>query len=399
MSNRVIASGRHCTATAARVLLLLSVALSTALGDSFTFQTLDFPGSSFTQAFGINSSGEIVGALSSGGFVYNAGNFSNFDVPGSTHTGAKGINELGQIVGEYDTSSAGPIAFLYSGGSFTSISPPGASSATANGINSTGLIVGQYTDSTHSGNEQGFLYDGKAFTTIDFPGTGSGTGVEGINSAGDVVGFYYLNNDNTTIYSFLYSNGVFTTISMPGCSSSAAFGISDDGTIVGTCFQGQAIGGFVYRGGNFSSLNFPGSSSTLAYGINNEGQVVGQYSDATGGQNVNSFIANPVNPEAPNFAITANPSSEIAYRGVLAAFILKLQSVHGFNGNVKLSCSGGPAGSKCADLPQTVHVNGTAYAVSGMTFPKSTTPGTYTITFTGVSGSLSNTATAKFTVK
>jgi hypothetical protein len=72
--------------------------------------------------------------------------------------------------------------------------------------------------------------------------------------------------------------------------------------------------------------------------------------------------------------------------------------VKGFNGKVTLSCSGGPAGSKCGDLPQTVKVNGVAYAVSGILFPVTTTPGTYTITFTGVSGSLTNTATAKFTV-
>jgi hypothetical protein len=34
-----------------------------------------------------------------------------------------------------------------------------------------------------------------------------------------------------------------------------------------------------------------------------------------------------------------------------------------------------------------------------MLFPKTTAPGVYTITFTGVSGSLTNTATAMFTVK
>jgi len=84
---------------------------------------------------------------------------------------------------------------------------------------------------------------------------------------------------------------------------------------------------------------------------------------------------------------------------VLGGFILQLNSVKGFNGNVTLSCSGGPAGSKCADLPQTVYVKKTAYAISGILFPMNTTPATYTITFTGVSGLLTNTASAKFTVK
>jgi hypothetical protein len=100
-----------------------------------------------------------------------------------------------------------------------------------------------------------------------------------------------------------------------------------------------------------------------------------------------------------NFTITPIPAQETVSRGVLGAFILELNSVKGFNGNVTLTCSGGPAGSTCTDFPMTVKLNGTAYAISGILFPKNSTPGTYTLTFTGVSGSLTNTATAKFTVK
>jgi hypothetical protein len=86
----------------------------------------------------------------------------------------------------------------------------------------------------------------------------------------------------------------------------------------------------------------------------------------------------------------------VIYRDEIGLFMLQLKSVNGFNGNVKLSCSGGPAGSKCVDFPQTVRLNGTAYAMTGMLFPGNVT---YTITITGVSGSLTSTATEKFTVK
>jgi hypothetical protein len=89
---------------------------------------------------------------------------------------------------------------------------------------------------------------------------------------------------------------------------------------------------------------------------------------------------------------------ETIRRGNVAAFILAVKSVNGFNGNVTLSCSGGPAGSYCANFPMKLNVHGTAYAVSGVLFPKNTKPGTYVITIIGVSGSLTNTATAKFTV-
>ena len=99
------------------------------------------------------------------------------------------------------------------------------------------------------------------------------------------------------------------------------------------------------------------------------------------------------------FTITPAPSTETVYRGVLGVFILTLKSLGGFDGKVTLSCSGGPAGSYCTDLPQTVNLNGTAYAVSGILFPKNTTPGTYVITFTGTSGAVTAKATATFIVK
>jgi hypothetical protein len=107
-----------------------------------------------------------------------------------------------------------------------------------------------------------------------------------------------------------------------------------------------------------------------------------------------SFTVSP----AVSFTITPRPAQETVKRGVLAEFLLEVQSVNGFQGNVKLRCTGGPTGSYCADLPRVVHVNGTKFALSGMLFPKNTTPGTYTVTFTGVSGSLQNSATAEFTV-
>jgi sugar lactone lactonase YvrE len=112
-------------------------------------------------------------------------------------------------------------------------------------------------------------------------------------------------------------------------------------------------------------------------------------------------------PVSQSFAVTAATSFTITpvlgtttvKRGVVAAFLLRLNSVNGFHGDVRLSCSGGPAGSYCANLPQTVRLDGTAYALSGVLFPASTPNGSYTITFEGVSGTQRVTARATFTVK
>jgi hypothetical protein len=106
-----------------------------------------------------------------------------------------------------------------------------------------------------------------------------------------------------------------------------------------------------------------------------------------------------VTGSAASFTIIPIPAVETITRGTLGVFILELQSVKGFNGQVTLTCSGGPVGDECVDFPQPVKVNGTAFAISGILFHPQSKPGTYTITFTGVSGSLTEKATAQFIVK
>jgi hypothetical protein len=101
------------------------------------------------------------------------------------------------------------------------------------------------------------------------------------------------------------------------------------------------------------------------------------------------------------FKLIATPNSETIHRGDLAAFLLEAQSLNGFSGSVKISCSGSLSDSVCADFPQTLKLspNKIALAISGILFPKTTAPGTYTLTFTGTSGSVTASTTANFTVQ
>jgi predicted outer membrane repeat protein len=99
------------------------------------------------------------------------------------------------------------------------------------------------------------------------------------------------------------------------------------------------------------------------------------------------------------FTITLIPSSESIPFGDLAGFILEVSPLNGFSGNVMLTCSGGPAGTQCGVLPQTVPVKGKAYALAGILFPRGTPAGTYTIEFTGKSGQLTGTATGTITLR
>ena len=102
-----------------------------------------------------------------------------------------------------------------------------------------------------------------------------------------------------------------------------------------------------------------------------------------------------------SFTLTATPKSETIKRGVLGAFLLQVKSLNGFAGNVTISCAGGPPKSACANFPETVKLtaNSTALALSGILFQPKDAAGTYTITFTGVSGTQTSSTTAQFIVK
>ncbi len=94
-------------------LVLVLAAPRAALPQAFTFTPLDvpFPGAVHTQAFGINTAGQIVGEFtdpgSFHGFLFDGATFTPLDVPfpGAFNTEARGINDAGQIVGEFEDPS------------------------------------------------------------------------------------------------------------------------------------------------------------------------------------------------------------------------------------------------------------------------------------------------------
>ena len=111
--------------------------------------------------------------------------FTSIDPPGTTWTDAHGINDFNNIVGGY-LDGTGFHGFLDVGGNFTAIDVPGASSTHAFGINNSNNIVGEYSDAT---GWHGFLDVGGSFTPIDFPGA-SMTLAYGINDFNNIVGVY-----------------------------------------------------------------------------------------------------------------------------------------------------------------------------------------------------------------
>jgi probable HAF family extracellular repeat protein len=215
------------------------------------------------------------------GTAVAAETYISFDFPGSTATNADGINADGAVVGWYMDSTGKQHGYLLSAGNFTTIDYPGALSVIARGINDQGDIVGTHIDATGlpGGGSRGYLLRAGAFTDVNVPAH-LNTIPQRINNAGQVVGCYHDTDTMGTMHGFLFSDGNYGGLSTP---ASMHNGLMPDGSVIVGLYTDMMTGlgrGYVSSGGNVAPFDFPFSASTQAWDMNPSGEVVGLYTDA-----------------------------------------------------------------------------------------------------------------------
>lgn len=228
---------------------------------------------------------------------------------GGSYSVAYGINDSGQVVGESETAAGQLHAFVWDEGvGMVDLGTLGGSASSAYAINNAGRVVGSAR--TANGELHAFLWrDGEMIDLGLLPG-GSCTEATAINDAGQIVG---MARTSASIYSwqraFLWENGVIMNLGvLDGASNSSAADINIRGQVVGTSgdraflldstggmreladFQSQgnaindaglvvlASGGTYYIWDSASGLfdmNLIRYSRTNS--INNSGQVVGDF--------------------------------------------------------------------------------------------------------------------------
>ncbi len=214
---------------------------------------------------------------------------------------------------------------LMSGGyTFTNFDPTltgVAAGSNVNGISNTGNTVGTQTDANNMGTGSNFAGKPGSTTTLN---TGAGQTALGINSAGNVVG----GNGATAFY--LPNGGALQNLTAPPGATNA-FGINDNGNIVGQYTSGATTPGFYLPGitsTNFVTINAPsGPDSVNAQSVNNNGLVVGFYQgtdgqahgfdvnvgNATTGSLTGTAIADPVIP-----AVAGEPGATFVFSQLLS---------------------------------------------------------------------------------
>jgi probable HAF family extracellular repeat protein len=125
------------------------------------FRVLNIPMPS-SQATGINRDGTVVGfeqsspaATTASGWMLKDGKLNVINFPGSTFTEALGVNDRGAVVGVYNDANGVAHGFGYQDGNFASVDGPGAVATTINGINNNNRAVGFFTDA--NGNTIGLV--------------------------------------------------------------------------------------------------------------------------------------------------------------------------------------------------------------------------------------------------
>lgn len=259
-----------------------------------SFTTLDYPNAAHTYVYGINPSGDYVGAfddaLGSHGFVYRNGEYTAFDWPNALWTSAYGISPNGDIVGQYGwydlaTDTTTIQGFVLSKGIFYPVAVTDQQNNMPFKINPDGLIVGcNHHNVTNTGGTD--MNSMKGFSTYMF-----GTAVLtmsrsmnlGVNPAGDVVGYYFATPtgtpSNRAEWSYLIRKGEMSYFQYPSAFATLATDINARGTIIGRYRLSSSLQfhGFALAKGEFESFDVPGAAQTVPFGINSNGDIVGYY--------------------------------------------------------------------------------------------------------------------------
>ena len=258
---------------------------------------LSVPGSTFTQLWGVNDIGQVVGGSSLGGFVYSGGTFTFLPSIDGVSPTAFGISNAGLVVGSYRTSPDNMSkGFLYDGTSYSTFNVPGFSSTQIRGIS----LDGRYLTGVDDTLNRGFVYDRVtlSLTLLQHPSTGIAI-IQGANSAGLVTGSFTGASGGGVIYSVASgSTTVYNTVG--GITSPRFRGINDAGLISGFGTVGGITVGLVGSfAGGWQTITSPnGTDGTILHGLNNLGVVVGSY----GGITNTAFVATPV-PEPQTYAL------------------------------------------------------------------------------------------------
>lgn len=290
----------HRSASLVRHLLLslASVALAATASAAPQYQIYDIgvvqQGDSFSQGFGVSHGGVAVGrSFRSGGaqafsWTLSGGLVGLPNFTGRSYAVSNSANDTGTVVGTGATTSfgSGRLPLVWQNGVVSQLPlPAGQTLGDANSVNASGVAVG----SVNAGStQQGVIYNGANATIITqtTPGGSYFLTAFGINDSGRIVGQGIDPNNAARNVGIVYdmgSNAAFEVGALPGGNGALAFGVSNNGYVVGASMMNQGSGlPYIYSDAN-GIVPIPlaaGTSEGSGRAVNSRGWVVGDDSSA-----------------------------------------------------------------------------------------------------------------------
>jgi probable HAF family extracellular repeat protein len=290
-----------------RAILSALVGLSlpiTTIAQTYTITNLGSPSWSYSEAHGLNGTGEVVGEYEPTNmfnvlaFLFSNGTTADLGtLPGSPYAAAYAINDSNQITGE-SNSHFDTHAFLYQNGKMTdlgTLTPLGGGGySSGHAINRAGQVAGE-TSLTLASTIHAALFDGGSIEDLGALG-GDYSAANAINNFGIMVGESDIVQQGVTnVHAFIYTNvsgGSMVDLGTLGGNYSSAKAVNDSGTVVGeaeTIIGGTTmLHAFSYRNGLMNDLGTFGGSSSSASAINTAGLIVGYATDSN--EVANAFL-------------------------------------------------------------------------------------------------------------
>jgi probable HAF family extracellular repeat protein len=296
------------------------------------YETLGTLGGATNDSFGlgINDSGVVVGSSETGvgintrPFIHEpGGSMQSLGTLGGEFGTARAINASGVVTG-FASNGSTLRAFIWTEvggmddiGNFT----PAGSSA-GNAINSAGHVAGSGT--TMAGDQHAFFWNGTdPMVDLGTIGTGTQSQALGMNDSDVVVGYGAQSPSGSTYGAFVWTSGVgISQLSQLFSYDTRARDVNNAGDIVGSSWidgmgNSRAV---IWKGGgavvNLNTYINPASGWLLtnATGINDAGQIVGM---GTLNGTSRAFLLTPV-PEPASYPLIAGAAvtSAIAGRGL-----------------------------------------------------------------------------------
>ena len=242
-----------------------------------------------------------------------------------------------------------------------------------------------------------FTIQNAGITAIGSPGGGLGYGKISTSTAAIgksvAVKFDLFNNSGEGPNSTgLYTNGVPPTV--PATTLDGGVNLhSGDVFLVQMNYDGVTLTLVV------TDAIHPDQAVTVSFPIDIPATVGGNtafvgFTAATGGTTATQEILNWTYSVAPGFSLAITPPSRALLQGAHTSYDVMVTATNGFTGTVALSISDLPPGVT-AFFSQNQTITGSGVAVIAVDpIPLTIPPNLYTMTVTGVSGSITRTATA-----